>query len=331
MPLLVAVIDINPAFVDGDQFQSCIESLCTYFKAYQMMHMANRVEFIFPSLFGTGNDQNTLQHQYQTLTTNLNGSVISQRVLPLDLVEIQNRFLHQYELSLNSYAQTRGISSALGRALCFINRRSHALNGGIPHVQVRNYNMQSDFDVGGYQQIFVFSTSPDIKSEYIPLMNTVFTCQRMGIKVNVCRFNTLTSEQSIASGAEMGSSNSKANHKCQSSVFMQQVAHITHGVYIDVDQKSTLTSALLSAFIVSGKVDSGLYQGNTLNTNVTSEGALTSYVVVPCPSKVDLRATCFCHGDIVDMAYVCSVCLAVYCDLSNQCKTCGTHYGRVDR
>ncbi|KAI3644461.1 hypothetical protein MP228_010625 [Amoeboaphelidium protococcarum] len=295
-----------------------------------MMHMGNRVEFIFPSLFGTGYDLGTLQYQKQTMTTNLNGSAVSQLILPLDLLEIQNRFLHQYELSLKSYAQTRGISSALGRALCFINRRSLALNGGPVHSQVRNYNMQSDLDVGGQQQIFVFSTSPDIKSEYIPLMNTVFTCQRMGVRVNVCRFNAQTTEQSIVNGAKMGSSNNVANHKVQqSSVFMQQVAHITRGVYIDVDQQAMLTSALLSAFIVPGKVDSGLSYGNTLNASVTSEGA--SHVVVPCPSKVDLRATCFCHGDIVDVAYVCSVCLAVYCDLSNKCKTCGTHYGRVDR
>ncbi|KAI3643345.1 hypothetical protein MP228_012900 [Amoeboaphelidium protococcarum] len=330
MSLLVAIIDINPAFVDGDQFQSCIESLCTYFKAYQMMHMGNRVEFIFPSpLFGTGNDLTASYHQYQTLTSDLNGSDMSQQVLPLDLLEIQNRFIHQYQLSLKSYAQTRGISSALGRALCYINRRSQALNGGLPHSQVRYYKMQNDLDVGGQQQIFVFSTSPDIKSEYIPLMNTVFTCQRMGVRVNVCRFNAQTTEQSIDSGAEMGSSNSIANHKVQSSIFMQQVAHITRGVYIDVDQQAMLTSALLSAFIVPGKVDSGLSYGDALNTYVTSEGA--SHVVMPCPSKVDLRATCFCHGDIVDMAYVCSVCLAVYCDLSNQCKTCGTHYGKVDR
>ena len=38
--------------------------------------------------------------------------------------------------------------------------------------------------------------------------------------------------------------------------------------------------------------------------------------------KVDYRAACFCHRELVDVGFVCSVCLSVFCKFSPICSTC---------
>ena len=46
------------------------------------------------------------------------------------------------------------------------------------------------------------------------------------------------------------------------------------------------------------------------NGNGTAQGGL---LVLPKPREVDFRAACFCHKRIIDMGYVCSVCLSSMC------------------
>jgi transcription initiation factor TFIIH subunit 3 len=41
-------------------------------------------------------------------------------------------------------------------------------------------------------------------------------------------------------------------------------------------------------------------------------------------SSVDFRASCFCHRNRVDVGFVCSVCLSVFCDKVKECSTCST-------
>lgn len=45
-------------------------------------------------------------------------------------------------------------------------------------------------------------------------------------------------------------------------------------------------------------------------------------LVLPPPPKVDYRASCFCHRELIDIGYVCSVCLSVFCKYSPICTTC---------
>jgi transcription initiation factor TFIIH subunit 3 len=73
--------------------------------------------------------------------------------------------------------------------------------------------------------------------------------------------------------------------------------------------------------------------------------AIRSVLAVPVQDQVDLRASCFCHKDIVDIGYVCSVCLSstllspaaslttsdkrlptVFCAPVPVCSTCRTKF-----
>ena len=47
---------------------------------------------------------------------------------------------------------------------------------------------------------------------------------------------------------------------------------------------------------------------------------------LPTVGAVDFRASCFCHRRRVDMAYVCSVCLSVFCARMQSCATCGAEF-----
>jgi transcription initiation factor TFIIH subunit 3 len=54
-------------------------------------------------------------------------------------------------------------------------------------------------------------------------------------------------------------------------------------------------------------------------------------LLIPPTPFTDLRAACFCHGQIVDQGQVCSICLSIYCAKSTCsllkngiCPTCSS-------
>lgn len=44
--------------------------------------------------------------------------------------------------------------------------------------------------------------------------------------------------------------------------------------------------------------------------------SIRSMMTVPTQDRVDFRAACFCHKDIIDIGFVCSVCLSSQSDLN---------------
>lgn len=91
-----------------------------------------------------------------------------------------------------------------------------------------------------------------------------------------------------------------------SSSLLQQAAHLTGGLYTDVLQPSLLLQHLLTSFLVSP--------------------ADRELLAKQPASKVDLRASCFCHHRPLDTGFACSVCLSVFCNRVAECSTCGTAF-----
>ncbi|KAJ1831131.1 RNA polymerase II transcription factor B subunit 4 [Coemansia sp. RSA 2711] len=100
------------------------------------------------------------------------------------------------------------------------------------------------------------------------------------------------------------------------SVFLQQAADITGGNYLKVDTNSE--ASLLQTLMFTCLPDQ--YTRGILNA--------------PGNDIIDFRATCFCHKRVVDIGYVCSVCLSIFCKLAPVCSTCQTKFsfrlGRSD-
>ncbi|XP_030753161.1 general transcription factor IIH subunit 3 [Sitophilus oryzae] len=85
---------------------------------------------------------------------------------------------------------------------------------------------------------------------------------------------------------------------------LQQGCDITGGLYLKVPQVSALLQYLLWVFL--------------------PEPPIREKLILPPPVKVDYRAACFCHRELIDIGYVCSVCLSIFCKFSPICTTCHT-------
>ncbi|XP_073532280.1 general transcription factor IIH subunit 3 isoform X1 [Phyllobates terribilis] len=81
---------------------------------------------------------------------------------------------------------------------------------------------------------------------------------------------------------------------------------ITGGLYLKIPQVNSLLQYLLWVFLPDPD------QRSQLN--------------LPPPVHVDYRAACFCHRNLIEIGYVCSVCLSIFCNFSPICTTCETAF-----
>lgn len=86
--------------------------------------------------------------------------------------------------------------------------------------------------------------------------------------------------------------------------FMQQASQITGGVYLRLDRPGAMLQYLLSHF----------------SMDAASRAFLRS------ASSNDGKVPCFCHRRCINLGYVCSVCLSIFCEKMEKCRTCGTVY-----
>lgn len=73
-------------------------------------------------------------------------------------------------------------------------------------------------------------------------------------------------------------------------VFLQQACDATKGIYMEPRNPKGLLQYLMIAFL--------------------SDQRTREHLVVPIQEMVDFRASCFCHRNVVDMGFVCSICLS---------------------
>jgi len=98
----------------------------------------------------------------------------------------------------------------------------------------------------------------------------------------------------------------------ESSPFLQQAAHLTGGVYMQPGAAAVGALAqLLIAHALPGR-------------------EVRKKLVPPAPHDVDFRAACFVTHEMLDRAYVCSVCLSIFHHPNIiECPACGTRYKPV--
>uniref|UniRef100_UPI00398F6DE0 general transcription factor IIH subunit 3 isoform X2 n=1 Tax=Pristiophorus japonicus TaxID=55135 RepID=UPI00398F6DE0 len=87
---------------------------------------------------------------------------------------------------------------------------------------------------------------------------------------------------------------------------LQQASDITGGLYLKIPQMLSLAQYLLWVFL--------------------PDPEQRSQLVLPPPVHVDYRAACFCHRNLIEIGYVCSVCLSIFCNFSPICTTCETAF-----
>ncbi|KAJ3450130.1 transcription initiation factor iih tfiih polypeptide 3-related [Anaeramoeba flamelloides] len=90
------------------------------------------------------------------------------------------------------------------------------------------------------------------------------------------------------------------------SMFLQQASHITEGVYYKTTRQTEILQILLTNFIV--------------------DHWSRRFLKLPKPSNIDYRATCFDNQKVVELGYVCSVCLSIFSKYSVLCPNCHTRF-----
>jgi len=161
---------------------------------------------------------------------------------------------------------------ALTTSLCYINRQIHSPTP----------SSADDPTILPDPRILILSVSPDLSNSYIPIMNSIFSAQKLKVTIDVCKIF----------GAD--------------TVFLQQAAHLTGGSYIYLERRDALLQYLVMTFLPSAPI--------------------RKIISVPTEDKIDFRAACFCHKNIVDVGFVCSVCLSIFCQPVPVCSTCRTKF-----
>lgn len=192
------------------------------------------------------------------------------------------------------------MAGALTRALAYISKQSQALPSGTASSQQFNYsdpnsvaggNDASNGSTQGHStmsltsRILILSVSGDLAVQYIPIMNSIFACQRLSIPIDILKLAGDT-------------------------VFLQQAADATGGIYMALDEgtRAGFLQYLMFAYL-------------------PDEGARKHLIVPGEGEGVDFRAACFCHRRVVDIGFVCSICLSIFCEPlhDSTCLTCGSH------
>merc|ERR1712045_1016878 len=83
---------------------------------------------------------------------------------------------------------------------------------------------------------------------------------------------------------------------------LQQGSDITGGYYFRIERIERLLQVLIWIFL----------------PDTTERPQLG----LPPQANVDFRAACFCHRQLVDVGFVCSVCLSIFCRFNPVCTTC---------
>jgi len=95
-------------------------------------------------------------------------------------------------------------------------------------------------------------------------------------------------------------------------VFLQQASDATKGIYMHLRSPQGLMQYLMMAFL--------------------PDPSSRLHLIAPSQEVVDFRAACFCHRKVVDVGFVCSICLSIFCEVPEgaTCLTCGTHLALGD-
>ena len=337
--LLTIILDTNPhawaLLADSLPLSKAVANLLVFINAHLAINHANRVavlashaeraEWLYPTpprshrqdgiANGTGGEDEDEDSEMQDLDSAGTGGPVQQ---PQGDANKYRPFAHIEQALLSNLRRlmdtttTNAISStpatmmagALTLALTYISKQTISLPQGTTSAQF-NYSdptsvaggneLGADGGAKGGQasmglssRILILSVSGDLAKQYIPIMNSIFASQRLNIPIDILKLAGDT-------------------------VFLQQAADATGGIYLALN-----TPISLSGFL------------QYLMFAYLPDASARSHLIVPGSGEgegVDFRAACFCHRRIVDIGFVCSICLSIFCEplKDNTCLTCGSH------
>ncbi|PWN40018.1 transcription factor Tfb4 [Ceraceosorus guamensis] len=211
------------------------------------------------------------------------------------------------DLTIEQAREDVAIVTAVARALCYLNRLDPTAASAAAGINPEAGRTPSHSQQQG-KRILIISASEDQSGQYVPMMNCIFGAQKRGVVIDVCRLGGAgeASREEEEEGESDGAAAAAAAPA--SSAFLQQSTYLTRGNYIALHHPAHLLQTLLSAFLPASSI--------------------RPHLVIPNSSTIDFRASCFCHRRIVEVGYVCSRCLSIFCSPRKSCVTCGAAFGK---
>lgn len=322
--LLTIILDTNPhawaLLADSLPLSKAVTNLLVFINAHLAINHANKVavlashaekaEWLYPTPAKWRSGDSAVNGNSDVAMAN--GDYSGGTGQPLDDANKYRPFAHIEHALVNNLRRlvdstsTESLSStpatmmagALTLALTYISKQTASLPSANTSAQF-NYsdptsmaggNELAKDGTGGQtsltlsSRILVLSVSGDLANQYIPIMNSIFACQRLNIPIDILKLAGDT-------------------------VFLQQAADATGGIYMALDKnsRSGLLQYLMFAYL--------------------PDQAARDHLIMPGEGEgVDFRAACFCHRRIVDIGFVCSICLSIFCEplQDNICLTCGS-------
>lgn len=291
--------------IEGDEaartaaktLQSVAEQLLTFINTFLLLHDANRICILMSSpgtcdlVYPTFPDVEHLPAQYD-----INGEDESFDASPTSLADRPPRdvsaVMHDVRTAITTGIKDQldrqsnneslrnssgSLSAALARALCLLNRahQLHArrsVSGHGSDAPVTSDTLNSELPSMG--RVLALVANRDNLGQYVPMMNCIFSAQRLGIPVDSC----------IVSDSD--------------STYFQQAAHLTNGVCVRVARDG------------DGAISDGLLQ--TLQTVFLVDRQGRDLIAMPAPERVDFRASCMQTKKIIEEGFTCSVCLSTF-------------------
>jgi transcription initiation factor TFIIH subunit 3 len=172
-------------------------------------------------------------------------------------------------------AESTQIAGALTMALAYINKQAilsspQGLDAQMIHIAESTSDAHKKTGASLVSRILILSVSSDLSDQYIQVMNGIFASQRLQIPIDVMKLSGST-------------------------VFLQQASDATGGIYLDPASAALKGGAGFLQYLMMAYLP-----------DVTARQML----VRPGKGEVDFRAACFCHRKVIDLGYVCSVCLS---------------------
>ncbi|KAK8850730.1 hypothetical protein IAR55_004650 [Kwoniella newhampshirensis] len=127
-----------------------------------------------------------------------------------------------------------------------------------------------------------------MRGGYVGLMNCVFAAQKAKVPIDVLSLPPPTIDASPP-------------------IFLQQAAHLTEGVYWQWNGRGGLLQYLHAVYLPPASLRRRPF-------------------AVPPQDAVGFRAACFCHHKTLDIGFVCSVCLSIFCEPRPVCLMCKTRF-----
>lgn len=158
--------------------------------------------------------------------------------------------------------------------------------------------------------MLVITAAPDSSQQYVPVMNCIFSAQKLGVPVDACVLGEADSLflQQVGGRAcvlhpisHLGASAGFAPDErrvCSADTRRSRSAAVHAGTS---EQPRRASCWLLASFTRAC---------TRTQTMFLPDARSRKHLVMPQTTTVDFRATCFCHSTVIEIGYVCPVCLS---------------------